>query len=124
MNEEDRLTGRIIGLAIDVHRNLGPGLLESAYGDCLSHELAEAGLPFRRQAPIPTVYKGRSIATVYRADILVADTVILELKSVETLAPLHEAQILTYLRLSGLRIGLLMNFNSVRLKDGLRRYVL
>jgi GxxExxY protein len=124
MLREEKLTGRIIGLAMEVHTNFGPGLLESAYEDCLCLELGDAGIPFRRQVGIATLYKGRAIADTYRADIVVADRVIVELKSVEALTRLHEAQILTYLRLSGLRIGMLLNFNVVRLKQGLRRYAL
>lgn len=123
MLDDDKLTGRIVELAIDVHRNLGPGLLESAYEDCLCLELGDADIPFRRQVGIETIYKGRSVADTYRADVVVADRVIVELKAVPALTPLHDAQILTYLRLSGYRIGLLMNFNVLRLKDGLKRYV-
>jgi GxxExxY protein len=124
MLRDEKLTGRIIGLAMEVHTTFGPGLLESAYEDCLCLELGDAGIPFRRQVGIATLYKGRAIADTYRADIVVADRVIVELKSVEALTRLHEAQILTYLRLSGLRIGMLLNFNVVRLKQGLRRYAL
>ena len=120
----DNLTHRVIGLAFEVHTQLGPGLLESAYEGCLCHELHSAGISFQRQAPIATIYKQIFIETAYRADILVGDDVILEIKSVDELAPIHEAQILTYLRLSGRRFGLLFNFNTTRLKHGLRRFVL
>ena len=114
---EDRFTNRVIGLAIDVHRTYGPGLLESAYEDCLCIELAEAGIPFARQVPISTIHKGHIIANTYRADIVVGDDLILEIKAVDKIVPLHEAQMLTYLRLSGRRIGLLFNFNTLRLKE-------
>ncbi len=123
MFDDDKLTGRIINLAMEVHTTFGPGLLESAYEDCLCLELGDAGIPFRRQVGIATAYKSHAIADTYRADIVVADRVIVELKFVEALTRLYEAQILTYLRLSGHRIGLLLNFNVLRLKQGLRRYV-
>jgi GxxExxY protein len=116
-------TNRIIGLAIKVHRKLGPGLLESIYEECLCWELAHDGLSFRRQVPLPVIYEDMRLNCAYHADIIVDQSVILELKSVERILPVHEAQTLTYLRLSGCRIGLLMNFNSVMLKDGLRRFV-
>jgi len=120
----DALTERIIGLAIDVHRDLGPGLLESVYEQCLCYEFAQANIPHDRQTPLPVVYKGERLQTAFRADVLVADEVILEIKSVERLSPLHEAQLLTYLRMTGYRVGLLMNFNTLRLKDGLRRFAM
>jgi GxxExxY protein len=116
-------TNRIIGLAIKVHRKLGPGLLESVYEECLCWELAHDGLAFRRQVPLPIIYEDVRLKSAYCADIIVEQSVILELKSVERILPVHEAQTLTYLRLSGCRIGLLMNFNSVVLKDGLRRFI-
>ena len=115
-------TNRIIGLAIKVHRKLGPGLLESIYEECLCWELAHAGLAFRRQVPPPVIYEDMRLNCAYYADIIVAQSVILELKSVERILPVHEAQTLTYLRLSGCKVGL-MNFNSVMLKDGLRRFI-
>jgi GxxExxY protein len=118
------LTERVIGLAIDVHRELGPGLLESVYEECLCCELAESALAFKRQVTVPVVYRGRSLEAGFRADIVVAQELILEIKSVETLMPKHEAQLLTYLRLSKYRIGLLMNFNVLRLIDGLRRCIM
>ena len=117
------LTERIIGFAIEVHKQLGPGLLESIYEECLCSELADAGLPFQRQIKLPIMYRGRLLEDGFRADVVVADEVIIEIKSVEHILPVHEAQLLTYLRLTGHRIGLLMNFNVIRLKDGLRRYV-
>jgi len=118
------LTERVIGLAIDVHRHLGPGLLESAYEECLSFELSQAGLDHRRQVPLPVVYKDVRLDCGYRLDIVVRQQLIIEVKATERIVPVHEAQILTYLRLSGYRVGLLLNFNSVVLKDGLRRFVL
>jgi GxxExxY protein len=120
----DLLTQKIIGFAIEVHRQLGPGLLESAYEECLCYELSEAAIPFRRQVPLPVVYKAVRLDCGYRIDLIVEEAVILELKTVERLVPIHEAQLLTYLRLSGLRTGLLLNFNSPALKDGIRRMVL
>src|SRR5437016_12386344 len=109
--ENDLLTEKIIGFAIEVHRQLGPGLLESAYEECLCYELRENRVAFRRQVPLPIVYKDVRLDCGYRLDIVVDDQVIVELKTVERLIPIHEAQILTYLRLSRLRIGLLLNFN-------------
>ncbi len=116
-------TNRIIGLAIKVHKKLGPGLLESVYEECLCWELAHNGLAFKRQVTLPVIYEDVRLNCAYHADIIVEQSVILELKSVERILPVHEAQTLTYLRLSGCRIGLLMNFNSVMLKDGLRRFI-
>ena len=121
--DRDPLTERIIGAAIEVHRHLGPGLLESAYEECLCQELSAAGLPFQRQVTIPVTYKGSSIEPGFRADLIVAGEVLLELKAVEALLPLHEAQVLTYLKLSGIRTGLLMNFNATPLKRGIKRFV-
>jgi GxxExxY protein len=124
MTSRDALTDRVIGLAIEVHRNLGPGLLESAYEECLSYELGEAGIAFRRQVPLPVVYKAVRLDCGYRMDMLVEDRLVLELKTVEKLLPVHDAQLLTYLRLSGCPVGLLLNFNSSVLRDGIRRMVL
>ena len=118
------LTYRIIGLAMRVHRALGPGLLEGVYQRCLCHELAKAEIPFAAQVYLPVRYDGVEIESGYRADIVVNGEVILELKSVEQLSPPHEAQLLTYLRLSGAGVGLLINFNTVSLTDGIRRRVL
>ena len=118
------LTERVIGLAIEVHRQLGPGLLESAYEECLCFELKQAAIPFARQVALPVRYKGISLECGYRMDILVANQLVIEIKAVERVVPIHEAQMLSYLRLSGHKIGLLMNFHSVLLKDGIRRFVL
>lgn len=114
----------MIGLSIDVHRHLGPGLLESAYEECLCFELKQAGIAHRRQVGLPIVYKDIRLDCGYRMDLVIEDELVIEIKAIERILPVHEAQMLTYLRLSGLRAGLLMNFNSVRLKDGLRRFVL
>ena len=122
--ENDGLSQQVIGLAIEVHRHLGPGLLESAYEECLCLELNEAGLPFRRQVPLPIIYKSIKLDCGYRLDLVVKDRLILELKTVEQLLPIHNAQLLTYMKLSGIRTGLLLNFNSAVLKDGLRRLIL
>ena len=122
--EHDELTEQIIGCAIEVHRHLGPGLLESAHEECLRYELQQAGIPFRRQVPLPIIYKSVRLDCGYRMDILVDDQVIVELKTVERLLAIHEAQMLTYLKLSGLKTGLLLNFNTPVLKDGIRRMML
>jgi GxxExxY protein len=121
---DQELTHAIIGAAIEVHRVLGPGLLESAYEECLAYELTLRGVPFERQKPLPVVYKGMKLECGYRVDLLVDGRVVLELKAVEALAPIHDAILLTYLRLSGCKIGLLINFHCVVLKDGIRRRVL
>ena len=118
------VTDQVIGLAMRVHTRLGPGLLENAYELCLCHELMRNGVAFRRQVEVPIEYDDIGIDCGYRADVIVADTVILEIKSVERLLPLHEAQLLTYLRIGRYRLGLLINFNTVSLKHGLRRCVL
>ena len=118
------LTGKIIGAAIDVHRALGPGLLESAYEECLCHELSLRDLAFRRQHPLPVEYKGARLDCAYRLDLLVADEVVVEVKAVERLLPIHEAQLLGYLKLGGWKLGLLINFNVPVLKQGIRRMVL
>jgi GxxExxY protein len=122
--EDDLLTQRVIGFAIDVHRQLGPGLLESAYEECLCFELKHNGVPFKRQVPLPVVYKSVRLDCGYRLDVVVQDQVILELETVERLAPIHEAQMLTYMKLSGIRTGLLLNFNCAVLKNGIRRLML
>jgi len=121
---EEELTGQIIGAAIEVHRVLGPGLLESAYEECLCHELEMRGIAFRRQVVLPVEYKGLLLSCGYRLDVVVEDQVILELKAVEKLMPIHDAQLLTYLKLSGKRVGLLINFNVELLKHGIVRKVL
>jgi GxxExxY protein len=120
----NRITEEVIGAAIAVHRALGPSLLESAYQECLCQELALRGVPFERQVPLPLEYKGIRCECGYRLDILVNGTVVVEVKSIEAIAPIHEAQLLTYLRLGGWNIGLLMNFNVVVSKDEIRRRVL
>jgi len=122
--DRDPVTEKIIGCAIEVHRALGPGLLESAYEKCLAFELGQHGIPFRRQVPVPVEYKGARIECGYRIDLLIDDMVILELKSVDQLAPVHDAQLLTYMKLARIRTGLLINFNQQRLIDGLRRFKL
>jgi GxxExxY protein len=124
IDAEQAVTRAIISAAIDVHRVLGPGLLEFAYQACLSHELQLHGLRFRQQVELPLVYKDVKLDCGYRIDFIVEEKVILELKAIEGILPVHQAQLLTYLRLSGLRIGLLMNFNVPVLKDGIRRRVL
>jgi len=115
------LTGKVIGLCIEIHRELGPGLLESAYEECLAYELSCAGLRFERQKPLPVVYKQVLLDCGYRLDIVVEETLILELKAVMELTPLHEAQLLTYLKLARQPLGLLINFNVPALKQGLKR---
>ena len=121
--ENDLLTAKIIGFAIEVHQALGPGLLESAYEECLCYELAQQGLPFARQVPLPVRYKDVKLDCGYRIDLLVDDLVIVELKAIESLSPIHEAQLLTYLKLAEKRVGLLINFNVPVLKQGLKRIV-
>jgi GxxExxY protein len=118
------LTHEIIGSAIDVHRHLGPGLLESAYRECLCHELRLRGVDFRRELHLPVAYKGIKLDCGYRVDVLVANVVVVELKAIQFITPVHEAQLLTYLRLGGWKLGLLINFNVPRLKDGIRRRAL
>lgn len=121
--EFDSLSNQVIGCALEVHRELGPGLLESAYEACLVHELSVVGLPFTVQQAMPVAYKGLRLDCGYRTDIIVAGQLIVEIKSVDKLMPIHQAQLLTYLKLSGIRTGLLINFNSVLLKDGIKRLV-
>jgi GxxExxY protein len=118
------LSERIIGAAIEVHRELGPGLLESAYQACLARELMLQRLPFEREKPLPVRYKGVRVDCGYRLDFVVADKVIVELKAVQLIHPIHKAQVLTYLQLSGHRLGLLINFNVKVLKDGVKRLIL
>jgi len=119
--ELNDLTEKIIGCAIKVHRVLGPGLLESAYETCLVHELVKSGLRIQRQVPLPVVYDGIKLEAGYLLDVVVEDTVIVELKAVEHLLPIHEAQLLTYLKLADKRLGLLINFNVSLLKNGIKR---
>jgi GxxExxY protein len=123
MKLEEKLSHDIIGAAIEVHRHLGPGLLESVYEECLCRELALAGLPFERQKPFPISYKGVKLDGAYRLDLLVGGLVIVELKAVERLETIHEAQLLSYLKLSTLKLGMLINFNVAVLKNGIKRIV-
>ena len=118
------MTEQIIGAAIEVHRTLGPGLLEATYQACLAREFSLRQLPYEQEKPLPVVYKGVAVDCSYRVDFLVAGKVVVELKTVEAFAPVHEAQLLTYLRLSGCRVGLLINFCVPTLKDGILRRVL
>lgn len=121
---EQDLTEQVIGAAIEVHRELGPGLLESIYETCLCHELTLCKIPFQHQVLVPIEYKGLCIDNAHRIDLIVDDKVVVELKAVDVLIPVHEAQLLTYLRITGKRVGLLINFNVPVLKDGIRRRVL
>lgn len=118
---EDALTGLVIGCAMEVHRHLGPGLLESVYESCLCQELAERNIPYIRQVTLPVTYKSTRIDAAYRMDIVIAERVVVEVKAVEKLLPIHEAQILTYMRLAGLPLGLLLNFHTTMLRHGIRR---
>jgi GxxExxY protein len=122
--EINRITEAIIGAAIEVHRHLGPGLLESAYQTCLARELDLRGIAFEQEKPLPLEYKGVKLDCGYRLDFLVEEAVVVELKTVEALQPIHEAQLLTYLRLGGCKIGLLINFNVPILKNGIKRMAL
>jgi GxxExxY protein len=124
MEQLNTLTGRIIGAAIEVHKHLGPGLLESAYEECLNYELVKDGLSIRRQEPVLILYKEIKLEYGYRIDLLVENLVVVELKAVDALLPVHEAQILTYMKFARKRLGLLINFNVTLLKNGLRRYIL
>lgn len=121
---ENLITEDVIGAAIEVHRSLGPGLLESAYEGCLCHELHLRGLDFERQKELPVLYKGCLIDCGFRLDLLVGGAVIVEIKAVDRILPIHQAQVLTYLRMTGLRVGLILNFNSLRLTNGIKRVVL
>jgi GxxExxY protein len=121
--ETNELTEMIIGCAIEVHKHLGPGMLESAYEECLAFELQNAGLRIERQKPVPVVYKEVKLDCGYRIDIMVENIVVVELKCVDTFNPVHEAQILTYMKFANKQIGLLINFNVKLLKQGIRRYV-
>lgn len=118
------ITDRIIGCGIEVHKALGPGLLESAYRQCLASELDASGVEVRTEVPVPLRYRATELVCTYRLDLLVEESVIVEIKSVTRLAPIHTAQMITYLRLTGCRVGLLMNFNVQRLPQGIKRVVL
>ena len=117
----NHLSSKVIGLAIDVHRELGPGLLENAYEEALSYELERAGISFERQLSLPVNYKGQLLGCKYQMDIVVEKQLVLELKAVDQLIPIHQAQLLTYLKLSGIPLGLLINFNEIILKHGIKR---
>jgi GxxExxY protein len=122
--ELNEISEQIIGAAIEVHKALGPGLLESAYEECLCYELKLREIRFERQRPLPVQYKGTKLDCGYRTDVLVADAVVVEVKAVETIAPIHEAQLLTYLKLGHWKLGLLINFNVPILKNGIRRRIM
>jgi GxxExxY protein len=124
MESRDPLTAQVIGAAIEVHRVLGPGLLESVYEWCLSRELTARGIAHLRQVALPVVYKGEKLDADLRIDIYIPGLLVVEIKSVEALAPIHDAQLLIYLRLSNTPLGLLLNFNVVLLKDGIKRLIL
>jgi GxxExxY protein len=119
----NELTGEVIGAAIEVHKTLGPGLLESVYEECLCKELGWREIPYVRQKELPVEYKGSKLDCGYRLDVVVADELIVELKACENLEPIHEAQLLTYLKLTGIHVGLLINFNVPLLKEGIKRLV-
>ena len=119
----NELSNRIIGAAIEVHKALGPGLLESAYEECLSHEFISRNFSFDRQKSLPLIYKGKKLDCGYRLDMVVENAIILELKSCEKIEPIHKAQLLTYLKLSGLHLGLILNFNTTLMRDGIVRIV-
>ncbi len=121
---ENELAGSVIGAAIEVHRELGPGLLETAYESCLAHEMVLRGITFERQKPVPVSYKTTSLDCGFRVDLLVENLVVVELKTVEKLHPVHSAQILTYLRLTRCKLGLLLNFNVNLVRDGIKRFAL
>ena len=122
MNENE-LTGKVIGLAMEVHNALGPGLLESAYKECLFHKIHKTGLVVEKEKPLPLIYEDVKLDCGYRIDLLVENQILLELKSVEALNDLHLAQTLTYLRVGNYKLGLLINFNVLRLKDGVKRVI-
>ena len=124
MIDKNQLSGRNIGAAIEVHTQLGPGLLEATYETCLAHELELSGLHVQRQKALPLVYKDLKLEHGYRIDLIVENLIIVEVKAVDRLAPVHEAQVLTYLKLSGLHLGLLINFHVQLLKQGIRRYIM
>lgn len=121
--ELNQLTHKVIGLAIEVHRNLGPGLLESAYSECLHYEITNSGLVVEREKTLPIIYKGVILNQGYRIDLLVENKLVLEVKTVEELTDVHQAQVITYLKLGNYPLGLLINFHSKILKDGLKRFI-
>ena len=118
------LTGEVIGAAIEVHRILGPGLLESIYEECLCIEFEKRKIPYQRQKEIPIEYKGTKLDSAHRLDIIVSNNLIVELKACDSIQPVHEAQVLTYLKLTGIKVGLLINFNVPLLKEGIKRFIL
>jgi GxxExxY protein len=120
----NQITGKIIGCAIEVHKYLGPGLLESTYEECLAYELSKSYIPFEKQKPLPVIYKETRLDCGFRIDIFVDQQVIVEIKAIDALLPIHEAQLLTYLKLSGCKVGLIINFNVKLLKQGLKRIIL
>ena len=120
----DELSNRVIGCAIEVHRNLGPGLLESTYEQCLAYEMKLTEISFKIQHPLPVEYKGIKLDCGYRIDLFVEDSLIIELKSVERILPIHQAQLLTYMKIAKTSVGLLINFNVEYLKNGIKRMVL
>jgi GxxExxY protein len=120
----DELSNKVLGCAIEVHRELGPGLLESTYEQCLAYELSRAKIPFKVQLELPVKYKDIRLDCGYRIDLLADDSLVVELKSIDQLLPIHEAQILTYMKLATIKVGLLINFNVTRLTKGVRRFVL
>ena len=124
LGEINKITGKVVDAAIRVHTALGPGLLESVYEHCLAIELSSRGIKVERQVPIPVVYKRTRLEIGFRIDLLVDDCLIVELKAVEEVLPIHEAQVFTYLRLTGNRVGLLLNFNVISMKNGLKRIIL
>ena len=121
--DKNEISGQIVDEAMKVHSALGPGLLESAYAACLRHELIKRGFRVASEVPVPVVYDGIRLEAGYKIDLLVEDTVVVELKAIEALAPIHQAQIISYLKLAGKPIGLLINFHSLHLKDGIKRFV-
>lgn len=120
---ENELSSKIIGASIEVHKQLGPGLLESTYEVCLGHELKSMGLEVKQQIPLPVIYKDIKLNAGYRIDMIVENKIIVEIKSVDALAPIHTAQILTYLKLKDLKLGLLINFNEIKVVDGIKRII-
>jgi GxxExxY protein len=123
VDELNRLSSETIGAAIEVHRNLGPGLLESAYESCLAWELRQGGLDVQNQVPVPIRYKGLALDEGYRIDLLVEGKLILELKSIDRIQPIHTAQVLTYLKMTGLKMALMLNFNVLLMRSGIKRIV-
>ena len=123
MNRNE-ISGAVVDAAMKVHSALGPGLLESAYATCFKHELIKRGLKVACEVPLPVIYDGIKLEAGYRLDLVVEDTVVVELKAIEALAPIHQAQIISYLKLSGKPIGLLINFHTLHLKDGIKRFVI